>query len=106
MSVGRGITKNDIDQRMSSAVEQVWNSLNNINQASLWLANTNIVPNDTFLTNLGYTSGEVTLLRAAVNDLGHSTNGLWAVAHNLKTVPSTNNFFFSGQQITGVNWAG
>lgn len=106
MSVGRGITKSDIDLRMSSVVEQVWNSLNIANQASLWLANTNIVPNDTFLTNLGYTSGEVTLLRAAINDLGHSTNGLWAVAHNLKTVPSTNNFFFNGQQITGVNYSG
>jgi hypothetical protein len=106
MSVGRGITKSDIDLRMSSVVEQVWNSLNIANQASLWLANTNIVPNDTFLTNLGYTAGEVTLLRAAINDLGHSTNGLWAVAHNLKTVPSVNNFFFNGQQITGVNYSG
>lgn len=106
MSVGRGITKNDIDQRMAQIVEGVWNSLNLANQASLWLANTNIIPNDTFLTNLGYSSGEVTTLRAAINDLGHSTNGLWAVSHNLKTVPSTNNFFFSGQLLTGVNWAG
>jgi len=106
MAVGRGITKKDIDDRAAAVVEQVWNALNEANKMSLWLANTNIIPNDTFLTNLTYSSGEVTLLRAAINDLGHSTNGLWAVAHNLKTVPSTNNFFFSGQQITGVNFTG
>jgi hypothetical protein len=106
MSVGRGFTKKDIDDRMASVVEQVWNSLNIANQASLWLANTNIVANDAALVALGYTAGEVTLLRAAINDLGSSTTGLWAVAHNLKTVPTTNNFFFNGQQITGVNYAG
>jgi hypothetical protein len=105
MSVGRGITKNDIDQRMASVVEQVWGSLNIANQASLWLANTNIIPNDTFLTNLTYTQAEVTLLRAAINDLG-SANGLYGVAHGTKTVASVNNFFFSGAQITGVNYTG
>ncbi len=102
MSVGRGIVKKDIDDRMASVVEQVWNSLNIANQAALWLANTNIIPNDTFLVTLGYSSGEVTLLRAAINDLGSSTTGLWAVAHNLKTVPSTNNFFFDAQKLTGA----
>jgi hypothetical protein len=105
MSVGRGITKSDIDLRMSSVVEQVWGSLNIANQASLWLANTNIIPNDTFLTNLGYTAGEVTLLRAAINDLG-SANGLYGVAHGTKTQASVNNFFFNAQQITGVNYTG
>jgi hypothetical protein len=105
MAVGRGITKNDIDQRLPLVIEGVWNSLNIANQAALWLANTTIIPNDTFLTNLGYTGAEVTLMRAAINDLG-SSNGLWGVAHTLKTVPSVNNFFFSAQQLTGVNYTG
>lgn len=105
MSVGRGITKQDIDQRAAAVVEQLWSALTQANQFSALLANTNIIPNDAFLTNLTYSSGEVTLLRAAVNDLG-SANGLWGVAHNLKTVPSTNNFFFNAQQITGVNFTG
>lgn len=105
MSVGRGFVKKDIDDRMASAVEQVWGALNVANQASLWLANTNIVANDAALIALGYTQAEVTLLRAAINDIG-SSNGLWGVAHNLKTVPSTNNFFFNAQQITGVNYTG
>ncbi len=106
MSVGRGITKLDIDTRAASAVEQLWGAFEQVKNLSALLANTNIIPNDTFLTNLGYTSGEVTLLRAAINDLGHPTNGLYAVAHSAKTVPSVNNFFFNGQQITGVNYSG
>jgi hypothetical protein len=104
MAVGRGITKSDIDQRAAAVEEQVWSALNEANKLALLLANTNIVT-DASLTSLGYSSAEITLLRAAVNDLG-SSNGLWGVAHNLKTVPSTNNFFFNGQQITGVNWTG
>jgi hypothetical protein len=105
MAVGRGFTKNDIDQRMSAIVEQVWGSLDLANRASLWLANTNIVPNDAALVALGYTAGEVTTLRTAMNDLG-SSNGLWGVAHTLKTVPSVNNFFFTAQLLTGVNYTG
>lgn len=105
MSVGRGLTKVDLDARAASMVEQVWGALNQANQLSLLLANTNIIPNDAALISLGYIQAEVTLLRAAVNDLG-SSNGLWGVAHNLKTQPATNNFFFNAQQITGVNWSG
>lgn len=105
MSVGRGITKNDIDQRASAVVEQVWNALNEANKFALLLANTNIIANDAALIALGYTQAEVTLLRAAINDLG-SANGLWGVAHNQKTVTSTNNFFFNAQQLTIPNYTG
>lgn len=105
MSVGRGITKNDIDQRAAAVVEQLWSALAEANKMSLWLANTNIIPNDTFLTNLTYSSGEVTLLRAGINDLG-SANGLYGVAHGTKTQPAVNNFFFNAQQLTGVNYTG
>lgn len=105
MTVGRGLTKVDIDARASAVVEQLWGAFTQANQMSLWLANTTIIPSDTTLTNLGYTAGEVTLLRAAINDLG-SANGLWGVAHNQKTVPATNNFFFNAQLLTGVNYTG
>ena len=104
MSVGRGLVKKDIDDRAAAVVEQVWGALNNASQMSAWLANTNIIT-DTILTNLGYTSGEITLLRAAVNDIG-SANGLYGVAHGTKTQPAVNNFFFNAQQITGVNYTG
>jgi predicted Zn-dependent protease len=105
VSVGRPLTKTDLDARAASAVEQLWGALDQINELSQLLANTTIIANDQALINLGYTQAEVTLLRAAVNDLG-SANGLWGVAHGQKTVPSVNNFFFNGQQITGVNWSG
>src|SRR3982750_2577442 len=105
MAVGRGITKLDIDQRMPLVIEGVWNALDIANRASLWLANTNIIPNDAFLTGPTYTQAEGNLLRAAINDLG-SANGLWGVAHNQKTVLATNNFFFSSQQLTGINYTG
>lgn len=104
MSVGRGITKNDIDLRAAAVVEQVWAALDFANRTSAWFANTNIIT-DAVLTTLGYSGAEITLLRAAVNDLG-SANGLWGVAHNQKTVLATNNFFFNGQQITGPNYSG
>lgn len=105
MSVGRPLTKVDLDARASAAIEQVWGALDQINELSLLLANTTIVPNDAALIALGYTQAEVTLLRAAINDLGSAT-GLWGVAHNQKTVTATNNFFFNAQQLTGVNWSG
>jgi hypothetical protein len=105
MSVGLPLTKTDLDARAWSGVTQLWGALNQMNELSQLLANTTIIPNDAALVALGYTSAEVTLLRAAVNDLGSAT-GLWGVAHNLKTVTSANNFFFNAQQITGVNFSG
>ena len=105
MSVGRALTKADLDARATAVVEQLWSALNEANKLALLLANTNLVPNDTFLTNLGYTAGEVTLLRAGINDLG-SSNGLYGVAHGTKTQPAVNNFFFNAQQLTGVNYTG
>ena len=105
MTVGRPLTKVDIDARAEAVVEQLWGALNNANELALELANTTIIPSDTTLINLGYSQAEVTLLRQAINDLG-SSNGLWGVAHNQKTVTATNNFFFSAQQLTGVNYSG
>jgi hypothetical protein len=105
MSVGLPLTKTDLDNRAWSAVQQVWGALETIHQLAELLANPTIIPTDTTLTALGYTQTEVNLLRAAINDLGSAT-GLWGVAHNQKTVTTTNNFFFSAQQITGVNFSG
>jgi hypothetical protein len=105
MTVGRPLTKVDLDARAASAVEQLWGALDQMNELSLLLGNSTIIANDAALVALGYTQAEVTLLRAAVNDLGAAT-GLWGVAHGLKTVTATNNFFFYAQQITGVNWSG
>ena len=105
MSVGRALTKTDLDARATAVIEQVWSGLAEANKLALLLANTNIVPNDAALVSLGYAQAEVTLLRTAINDLG-SANGLYGVAHGTKTQASVNNFFFSAQQLTGVNFTG
>lgn len=105
MTVGRALTKLELDQRADAVITQLWSALAEANKLALLLANTNIVPNDAALTALGYTGAEVTLLRAAINDLG-SANGLYGVAHGTKTQAVVNNFFFSAQQITGVNYTG
>lgn len=105
-SVGRALTKNDVDNRVASVVEQVWSALDQAHQESLWLADTNITgASDANLTALGYIAADLTLMRGAINDLG-SANGLWGVAHNQKTVTATNDFFFNGKKITGVNYTG
>lgn len=105
MTVGRALTKTDLDARATAVIEQVWSALTEANKLALLLANTNIVANDAALVSLGYIQAEVTLLRAAINDLG-SANGLYGVAHGTKTQASVNNFFFNAQQITGVNYTG
>jgi hypothetical protein len=98
MSAGFSFTKADLDAKMGSLVVTVRDGLLRCNQMNSLLNNTQIVPNDAFLTGLGYTSGEVTILRAAFADL----NSLNNVANAAGTVPSNNNFFFNAQKLTGV----
>lgn len=98
MSVGYTFTKSDIDQRAGGLVVAVRDALDRARQFNALLLNTNIVPNDAFLTAMGYSAGEVTTLRAAFVDL----NSLYNVSHAAATVPSTNDFFFNAQKLTGV----
>jgi hypothetical protein len=83
---------------MGSLIVDVRNSLDRCKQLCDLLNNTNIVPNDAFLTALGYSGGEVTLLRAAFTDL----KSLYNVSHANGTVPTNNDFFFNAQKLTGV----
>lgn len=98
MSVGYTFTKADIDQRAGGLVVAVRDALLRARDFNALLNNTQIVPNDAFLTAMGYTSGEVTTLRAAFTDM----NSLYNVSHAAGTVPSNNDFFFSAQKLTGV----
>jgi hypothetical protein len=105
VTVGRALTKVDLDARATAVIEQLWSALNEANKLALLLANTSIIANDAALVSLGYVQAEVTLLRTAINDLG-SANGLYGVAHGTKTQAAVNNFFFTAQQLTGVNYTG
>lgn len=98
MSVGFTLGKADIDIKAGSLVVEVRNALDRCKQMCDLLNNTNVVPNDAFLTGLGYTSGEVTTLRAAFTDL----KALYNVSHANGTVGSNNDFFFNAQKLTGV----
>lgn len=98
MSLGFTIGKADIDNKAGSLVVDVRNALDRCKQFCDLLNNTNIIPNDAFLTGLGYTSGEVTTLRAAFTDL----KSLYNVSHANGTVASNNDFFFNAQKLTGV----
>lgn len=98
MSVGFTLTKADIDNKAGSLVVDLRNGLDRCKQMNALLNNTNVIPNDAFLTGLGYTSAEVTTLRAAFTDL----NSLYNVSHAAGTVASNNDFFFNAQKLTGV----
>lgn len=98
MSVGFTLNKADIDNKAGSLVVSVRDALDRCKQMCDLLNNTNIVPNDAFLTGLGYTSGEVTTLRAAFTDL----KALYSVSHAGQTVLVVNDFFFNAQKLTGV----
>lgn len=104
MSVGRERTKDDIDRRAASVVEQVWSALEQAHQLSEWMANTDIITDDE-LTTLGYDPADIALLRAVANDLG-AASGLWGVAHGQSHPGANNNFFFNGQKITSINFTG
>lgn len=103
MALGFTVDQASVNNRAGLLVAQLWSTLRDLNELNSWL---NDSTHDTaFLTGLGFTSAEVTALKAAVADLG-SANGLWGVAHNQKTVTSTNDFFFNAKKLTGTTWAG
>lgn len=98
MSVGFTATKADIDQRAGGLVIAVRDALLRCAQFSDLLSDTSIFPNDAALTALGYTSGEVTTLRASFTDL----KALYNVARANGTVASNNDFWFNAKHLTGV----
>jgi hypothetical protein len=103
MSLGYTITKADIDLKAAGLVVTLRDSLQRCNDFCALLNNTNKVPNDAFLTGLGYTSGEVTSLRAAFTDLGGASgSSLYRLAHGQATLGGANDYFFNAQLLTGV----
>jgi hypothetical protein len=103
VSLGYNIAKSDIDLKAASLVVTLRDSLQRCNDFCALLNNTNKIPNDAFLTGLGYTSGEVTSLRAAFTALGGASgSSLYRIAHAQATLGSVDDFFFNAQLLTGV----
>jgi hypothetical protein len=102
MALGYTILKADIDARAAGLVVALRDSLQRCSDFCALLNNTNKVPNDAFLTGLGYTAGEVTSLRAAFTDLGGTGVSLYRIAHGAAANAGTNDYFSNAQLLTGV----
>jgi hypothetical protein len=101
MSVGFPALKSDFDSRAGSLVVALRQNLYNCSQfcallqGAPWATDANLVA-------LGYTSGEVTLLKASFTDLGGTGNSLYRIANGQAFVGSANNFLFNANQLCGV----
>lgn len=94
MAVGIPVQKADVDNRAGGLVVQLRNDLAACVQFKGWLDSVN----DAFLTGLGYTAGDITLLRGSFTDLVALSN----IAHAAGTQPAANDFFFNARNLTGV----
>jgi hypothetical protein len=101
VSVGFPSSKTDFDSRAGMLATAVRSTLYNCSQFSALLQNAPWAT-DSNLVALGYTAGEVTLLKAAFTDLGGTGNSLYRIANGLAFVGSNNNFFFNSNQLCGV----
>lgn len=100
---GYVITAADINNHAGSLAAAVWDDLERVRRFKLWLDDS--THNDSFLTALGISSSDITLLRNSIADLGGSS-GLWAVAHGTFTPAGASNYFFNSKNLTGITYAG
>jgi hypothetical protein len=97
MSTGYPITKVDLDNRMGALVLALRGALANCVSFKVLLDDTTILP-DATLTSLGYTSGEITTIRAAFTDLKKLSD----IANNAAVQAATNDFWFNAKHLTGI----
>jgi hypothetical protein len=101
MSVGFPSTKGDFDSRAGMLATALRQDLFNCSafcallQGAPWATDANMIA-------LGYTAGEVTLLKAAFTDTGGTGNSLYRIANGQAFVGSANNFLFNMNQLCGV----
>jgi hypothetical protein len=94
MSIGYPQTKDTIDQKAGTVVLQTRQALEQAHQFKTYLDS----KTEAELVALGYTSAEVTTLKAGITDL----DSLYLVANAQRTVVANNDFFFNGRKLTGV----
>jgi len=110
MAVGYPVAAADVNTKAAALTQSVWDSLNDVNRFYKWL--TDATHTDSYLNGIGITGAtatngsDVQVLRAAISDLGNTTNGLWAVAHGLFVPGGVNNFFANAKNLTGTNYTG
>jgi hypothetical protein len=95
MSVGSPITKAQLDGQSGSLIIEFENALNRIKRFSDYLAATS----DPTLTALGYSAGEIAILRSAyVTDLG----ALFAIYAGTQNLAVARDFRTFGHQLWGT----
>lgn len=95
---GYPITKTDLDNRMGAQFTALRDAFDAIIQLKAELDDTSILP-DATLTSMGYTSGDITQIRAAYTD----ARKLWDISIAAATQASTNDFWFNIKHLVGLN---
>lgn len=95
MSVGASVTKSDIDNAAASVSQSMFAATRSITQLKAYLD----TQTDAALVTLGYTSGEVAVLRSAMNDLVDLA-GVFNGSATAKTLPYDYRTF--AKQLIGV----
>jgi hypothetical protein len=98
MTVGLSITQADINQRAAALAIGLRDSLEACRRFHAFLNDATIIPNDTFLTNLGFSSAEVTTLRAAFA----AAKKLSDIANSLDTQTPASNFLVDIKKLCGT----
>lgn len=96
MSVGFPVTKQEVDNRAGQLVVQLRDTLADVVAFKAWLDSATTT--DAFLQGLGYTAGEVTLLRASYTDLKKLSD----VSHAQAVQAAPSDFFFNAKVLAGV----
>lgn len=94
MAVGFQVTKAAIDQRVGSIVVagEAW--FDDVKRMAAWLAATP----DADLEALGYSNGDVAILKSSFADL----ENLRLTSYGQRTQPATSNFFFWAAKLRGI----
>jgi hypothetical protein len=96
MTVGFSQTRDDVNNRAGQLATQLRDDLARCVQFKAWLDDA--ATTDAYLTGLGYTSGEITTLRASFVDLAKLAD----IAHAQATQSPANDFFFNAKHLCGV----
>lgn len=100
MSVGFPVTKADMDNLMGRQVLALWTALDDVRKFKAGLDDS--IHNDAFLTSLGYSTGDITALRAAYADL----DKLRQISHAAAIQAATNDFWFNAKSLSGLSYTG
>lgn len=96
---GYPITKADLDNTMGRLVTSARDSLAACTQFKALLDDSSILP-DATLTTLGYSSTDITQIRASFTDLAK----LDALSRAAAVQAATNDFWFNSKHLAGLNF--